>query len=233
MSESPPRDQRADGYLRNGEWVPRDAEPDPRPPGWREWLEARVRVLRGVDRRIWYAASGVLVLLVVLLVVANQGSPARAPQAQREFLDAVKRGQTAVRNGNDITLVTAARDRAARACADLPRDGSVHDWVGTLTKVGTVFGGKQGTAAVKIADGVQLHTWGRESEDGKDHTLVDPHSDVYQQLSKLLSGERVLFSGAFVPQGPVCLHETSLFARNGMLTPGFVFRFTSVTARQP
>jgi len=174
-----------------------------------------------------------LFIVVLLLVVTNRGSPAQVPKEERDFLTAVRHGQTAVRNGNDITLVTAARERASEACALLPRGGGAEDWVGTLTKVGTLFGGKQGEVAVSLGNDVHLRTWNRESEDVKDHTLVDPNSDVYQQLSQLKSGDQVLFSGNFVPKGPVCIHETSLFARNGMLTPGFVFRFTSVAARHP
>lgn len=233
MSESPPPGPpRAEGYLRNGVWVPRDAEPDPRPPGWRAWLESRLKVLRGVDRRIWYGAGAALALLITLLVIANDGSPApRTPEAELKFLDAVHSGQAKVRNGNDITLVTAKRERTTQACKDLPHDGAVVDWIGTLSKVGTVFGGDQGQVAVRIADGVQLHTWTHKSEDTKDHTLVDPNSDVYQALADLKSGAAVRFSGNFVRQGAKCLHETSLFARNGMLTPGFVFRFTDVASR--
>jgi hypothetical protein len=242
MSEPPTREpedertslpvrERVDGYFRNGIWVPRDAEPDPRPPGWRERLETRFGI-RLDDRRLWLGAGGVLLLLVVILVIANGGSPARAPHEQRAFLKAVRHGQTAVRDGNDITLVTAARERASQVCDRvLPPGGEVKNWVGTLSKVGTVFGGKQGQVEVSLGDDVKLHTWGRESEDTKDHTLVDPHSDVYQQLADLKSGDQVRFSGTFLPKGPTCLHETSLFARNGMLTPGFVFRFTSVASR--
>jgi len=241
MSEPPPREpdddrtpvpvrERADGYFRNGIWVPRGTEPDPQPPGWREQLETRFGI-RLDDRRLWLAAAGALVLVVVVVVIVNAGSPARKPQEERDFLAAVKDSQTAVENGNDITLVTAARDRASAVCALLPRGGAVEDWVGTLTKVGTVFGGKQGQVSVAVGNDVRLRTWDRESEDAKDHTLVDPNSDVYRSLADLKSGDRVRFSGTFVPHGSTCLHETSLFARNGMLTPSFVFRFTEVGPR--
>jgi hypothetical protein len=245
MSEPPPRDpdtdteadrtpvpvrERVDGYFRNGVWVPRGTEPDPQPASWRERLESRYGI-RLQDRRLWIGAAGVLLVLVVVAVIANGGAPARKPREEREFLKAVQHGQTAVKEGNDITLVTAARDRASAVCALLPPGGAVKDWVGTLTKVDTVLGGKKGQVAVKVADDVQLHTWSRESEDTKAHTLVDPNSDVYRDLADLTSGDQVRFSGAFVPKGATCIHETSLFARNGMLTPGFVFRFTAVGPR--
>lgn len=240
MSESPPREpddhrtsavpvrERTDGYVRNGVWVPRDAEPDPQPPSWWEQLEARWGIRRD-DRRWWVAAGGVLLLLVVVVVVAatREGAPPRKPEQQRDFLAAVERGQRQVRAGNDITLVTADRQRSSQACRHLP-GGKVHGWIGTLTKVGTVFGGDQGQVTVSLGHDVTLHTWSHQSQDAKDHTLVDSHSDVYQVLADLDTGDRVVFDGTFVPEGGACLHETSLFARNGMLTPGFVFRFTAV-----
>ncbi len=225
---------RTDGYYRNGTWVPRDEEPDPRPPKWRDriatWFEARFGVAL-TDRRVWVPAAIVATVLVVIWVIASTGGPARAPEQERDFLEVVQRGQTAVQEGNDITLVTAARDRSSEACALLPPDGRVEDWVGTITKVGTVFGDKQGHLTVELTDDVQLRTWGRESEDGDDHTLIDPNSDVYQSLAEMHSGDRVRFEGSFVPRGASCLHETSIFAKNGMLSPSFVFRFTAVDPR--
>jgi hypothetical protein len=242
MSESPPREtdenrttvpvrDRVDGYYRNGTWVARDANPDPRPPSWRERLEARFGS-RWKERRFWLPAAGVLVVLILLMLISAGGSPATAPETQQKFLDAVKRGQTAVRDGNDITLVTAARDRASDICAELrPRRGVVEGWVGTLEEVGTVFGGNRGEVSVALGNDVKVHTWSRESEDTKDKTLVDPNSDVYRDLADLESGDKVTFSGVFVPRGAACFQETSVFDRNGMLTPGFIFRFTAVAPR--
>jgi hypothetical protein len=239
MSEPPSREpddtgatapvrERGDGYYRNGVWVPRNPTPDPQPPSWRERLESLFGI-RLNDRRVW--AAGIVIVLVVLVAIGTSGSPDRAPEQERDFLAAVKKGQNAVRDGNDITLVTAARDRASAVCALLPRDGAVEDWVGTIKKIGTVFGGKQGHLSVAVGNDVELRTWSRESDDTKDHTLVDPNSDVYRELADLKSGDEVRFSGVFVRRGATCIHETSVFARNGMLTPGFAFRFTAVEPR--
>jgi hypothetical protein len=231
MSEPPSSEP--DGYQRNGVWVLRDAEPDPQPPGWSErlvaWLDRRLGD-RWRDRRWWLLGAAVVMGVVVVVALAS-GKPARMPDEQKQFLDIVQRGQHAVREGNDITLVTASRERASAACTLLPRDGRVEDWVGTLDKVDTVYGGEAGRASVRLAHDVKLRTWNRSSEDGKDHTLVDPHSDVYQSLAGLHDGDAVRFSGVFLRDGASCLHETSVFAKNGMLTPSFVFRFTQVDPR--
>src|SRR3954452_19258122 len=99
MSESPPRETDADrasvpvrdhgaGYYRNGQWVPRDADPDPQPPGWWERIEARIGT-RWKEPRVWAPAGLVLVALIVLIAVVAARSPARMPEEQHHFLDIV------------------------------------------------------------------------------------------------------------------------------------------------
>jgi hypothetical protein len=245
MSEPPPEEapgsdepargpvpvrERRDGYYLNDEWVPRGQGPDRTPPTWAERLDHRLGP-RWRDRRVQAGAGAALIGIVLAVVVAASGSgPARMPDEQKDFLAAVERGQDAVSEGNDLTLVTAARDRASQICPELG-DGQVQDWVGTIEDVGTVFGGKQAHLTVSLGHDVELRTWSRVSQDGRDHTLVDPNSDLYRDLADLGAGDPVRFSGAFRPRGASCLHETSLFPKNGMLTPGFVFRFTAVGPR--
>jgi hypothetical protein len=224
-----PKPERGDGYFRNGVWVPRNQDPDPKPPTWRDRLEALLDS-RWSEPRMWLPAAVVLVVLIVLIISAASG-PAQAPAEQRDFLTAIKRGQTDVSEGNDITIVTATRDRARRICGLLPRDGAAVDWVGTIEDVGTIFGGTDGHLSLSIGNDVDLKTWTSGSDDAKDHTLIDPDSEVYRALSELHSGDEVKFSGTFAPRGRSCIHETSIRARNGMLTPGFIFDFTAVAPR--
>ena len=226
--------ERARGYDFNGEWVATSPVPDIRPMSWRERFRARYGVAWN-DRRVLLVAGGVVlgltVLVVVLALVARTSGPARMPKQQREVLAAVAQGQAAVRNGNDLTVVTAARDRSAAICRLLGKDGRVQDWVGTIQDLGTVLGGDQGHLTVSIGRSTRLRTWSRQAEDAQDHTLIDSHSDVYRTLSGLHEGDRVRFSGSFRPSSGTCLHETSVFDRNAVKTPSFVFRFTAVAPR--
>ena len=247
MSESPPREldddrtpvpvrERADGYYRNGEWVPRNPLPDPPPAGVRERLDRWLQERFGTgldDRRVQGAAVAIAAVLLLLLVLAlNRGAaPAKRPEQERKLLDAVAVGQQAVQEGNDLTVVTAARDRNSTICGLLPEGGRVKDWVGTITDLGKVTGGDQGHLTVSIGNSTKLRTWSHASEDTSDHTLVDSHSDVYQALADLNEGDRVRFSGTFRHEAGSCVHETSLFDRNGMQTPSFLFRFTAVDPR--
>lgn len=244
MSEPPPREdedartatpvrQRPDGYFLNDQWVRRDAGLDDEQPSSLE----RLRQVWGTglgerwqDRRVRIGVGAALALLVVLVIATSGSEPVRMPADERAFLDAVRQGQDAVREGNDLTLVTARRDRASAICPALG-DGQVSGWVGTIADVSTVSSGAKGHLTVRLAEGVQLRTWERASEDSRDRTLIDPNSDLYRTLAELDAGDQVRFAGDFRPRGASCLHETSVFAKNGMLTPSFVFRFTDVARR--
>lgn len=245
MSEPPPREdedartatpvrERPDGYFLNDRWMRRDARLIDEQPSVRERLrdvwDARLGE-HWQDRRVRIATWAVLGLVLVLVVVAASGSsPAAMPQQEKDFVAAVQRGQQAVKDGNDLTLVTARRDRASTICPQLG-DGEVSGWVGTISDLSTVFSGKRAHLTVRLADGIQLRTWERASQDGKDRTLIDPNSDVYRTLAGMKTGDEIQFTGSFRPRGAGCLHETSVFEKNGMLTPSFVFRFTDVAPR--
>jgi hypothetical protein len=237
MSE-PPREPREipPGYrMQNGELVPAEqpaitrimpTPKDVRRPRW----PRRPRRSWGNIPGYWPIVATLGALVLFLAVIAFN-SPDSVPEQQRHFLTIVKQGQDAVRHGNDITLVTASRQRARDTCSLLPRDLAVTDWIGTITDVGTVSGGEAGVLRVAIGDDVEVKTWTDEGDDRRDHTLIDPDSSVYHSLSTLQEGNGIRFSGTFVPRPGTCLQETSLFARNGMLTPDFIFRFTSVAPR--
>ena len=185
------------------------------------------------------AAAGVVVAIVVVVLIAHRGAIARVPQQERDFLRAVRHGQEAVRKGNDLTLVTAARDRSSAVCrVASATNGGVENWVGTISNIDTVMGGKQGHVAVEIGDDVTAEAPGAASRRTPRTTRWSTRTPTSTApWPDLKSGDKVRFNGAFVPHGATCLHETSLFARNGMLTPGFVFRFTvgrtSLTVRPP
>ena len=119
-------------------------------------------------------------------MIVNGGIPARRPREERDFLAAVEHGQTAVKDGNDITLVTAARDRASAVCALLPHGGAVEDWVGHDQQGRHRVRGQAGAGRPsRSATTSSCAPGARASEDAKDHTLVDPNSDVYRDLADL------------------------------------------------
>jgi hypothetical protein len=193
------------------------------PTGW-SWRDRRDRRDR---RRLWpWVAAGVALLVAVLLL--RGGQPDTAPQEQQAFLAAVQRAQREVREGNDLTVVTARRERRQVVCGLLGPRREVQEWVGTVEHIGTTLGGDDGVLRVSLGHDVDLKTQGAGWGDDAGRTLIRPGSEVYDSLADLDEGDPVVFSGTFVPKGRSCLQETSVRDRNGILTPDFVFRFSSV-----
>jgi hypothetical protein len=223
------------GYrMHNGELVPAEQPaitrlmPAPKKSRSGTW-RSRLPDFAGKTPGYVPIAATLVALLLFLLVIALN-SPQSLPEQERHFLTIVKRGQDAVRHGNDVTLVTAKRRRAEEICELLPRDLKASKWQGTVSEVGTVSGSEAGDLRVAIGDGVEVKTWTSPGDDKRDHTLVSPKSPLYDSLAKLRKGEKVTFTGTFAPRPATCVQETSIFAKNGMLTPDFIFRFTAVGA---
>lgn len=228
MSEPPWEDPHGvpAGYLLwNGELVPRGSvptdlssgPPPPPPTAPPGRLDPR--------RRRLGAVLVVGVLVGILIAMTGRAAPGRLPAQEQGFLDAVHQAQEDVAKGNDLTVVTARTERELRICHLLAR-GRVHDWTGSIQSVGTSLGSDRGNLSVTLVDGVDLRT--PSSLFGTSDGQIDPSSEPYAALARLHPGDRIRFSGVFVPSGRSCLTASNLFARNAMMTPDFVFEFTEV-----
>jgi hypothetical protein len=183
------------------------------------------------DPRRWWVLVGaaLLILSVVLVALATKGPehPVRvAPTGEKKFLEAVRHGQDRVRHGNPVTLVSARQQRMRTLCRDLEDgDQKVRGWVGTVHDIDTQGDG-EGVITVSIGDDTDLRTGSGMGAEKR--ILLRPRSDVFESVANLHDGDRVVFDGAFVPDGTACVNETSIFDRNGMLTPDFLFMFSSI-----
>jgi hypothetical protein len=182
-------------------------------------------------RRWWYVAAGIGALLVVLAIGRALTSPGdRVPEQQQQFMEAVRVGQERVRDGNEVTVVDARLQRQQNICSVL-RGRPVEGWVGTLADIDTTLAGESGMITVDLGQGVELRTSNALLGDDDERSVIRPGTPAFGEIADLHDGDEVTFSGSFVPSDDACFHETSLRARNGMLTPGFVFRFTAVASR--
>ena len=184
------------------------------------------------DRRRWiYVAAGLVGLLVVLAVARAVTAPdERVPEQQQSFMEAVRLGQERVRTGNEVTVVDARLERQQNICSVL-RGRPVEGWVGTLADIDTTLAGESGMITVDLGQGVELKTSDSLLGGDAERSVIRPGTPAFSEIADLHDGDEVTFSGSFVPDDDACFHETSLRARNSMLTPGFVFRFTAVAPR--
>lgn len=203
--------------MHNGQLVPRE--------------EMAVSPIAPPDRRRWWRVGGGLLVLVVLVVVAVAIAARKGdqlPVQQQEFTAAVVHGQDRVRAGNDVTVVDARLERERTICENLPRRGNVRGWVGQIKDIHTPLVGDTGMVTVELGHDIELKTSSSLLADAGERSGLQPGSGVFTSVANLHDGDTVKFSGYFVPEGGSCFNETSIRERNGMLTPGFVFRFTSI-----
>ncbi|HEY7389101.1 MAG TPA: hypothetical protein VH640_11375 [Bryobacteraceae bacterium] len=126
---------------------------------------------------------------------------------------------------NDFQKSTVRRDRATALATVLPTR-SADGWIGTVSAMRTTSDG----------DGIlEIHPLGQESitiESGisllGNNTLIRPGSQLYQQVSHLSVGAKVIFSGRFESSDLDYLKEGSLTEPGAMDEPEFIFGFTDV-----
>lgn len=206
------------GYrLQNGQLVPAEQ------PAITRIMQAPPRR----DRR-WWAIAGVAVAMVLVIAALAAARPGpKLPAQQRAFLKAVTDAQERVREGNAVTLVSARTERAHEFCRLLGRSRSVTNWRGTIHDIDTA-GDDDGVITVSIGEHTDLRTGGGFLGDPR--TRLRPGTEVFESVARLHNGDDVVFSGTFVRAPGTCIKETSLLARNGILSPDFEFVFRSVGA---
>jgi hypothetical protein len=112
----------------------------------------------------------------------------------------------------------ALRPARARAiCRALP-DRAATDWVGSIERLSSNNEGK-GVLSVRISDSVTVRTMNNAFSDIEYNTLIPVGSRLQQEAMALHEGQRVVFSGSFVPNDDDCIMETSLTVSGDMTEP--------------
>ena len=162
---------------------------------------------------------------------ASEPPPSSEPESgvsrkQQEFIDIVKKAQKAG-DGNEFEVVNARKKRGREICALMPAL-KASNWVGEVEDASTEMGGDSGVVMVRLTDDIAVGTWNNSLSDIEANSLIKPSSPLYDKLGGLKEGDSVTFSGRFV-RGPDCLEEQSLVDENGVLTPDFTFKFSSIS----
>lgn len=149
------------------------------------------------------------------------------PADQAVWLGAVADGQEAAEDANELQVVQARKERGDAMCDALGGDLTVTNWVGEVETIKTTTGGDGGVLDLVVAEDVKVGTWNNGLSDLGTGSIIDPDSDLWTQIIDLEEGDKVYFSGRFDGDDE-CITESSVMDENGMLTPSFIFKFTSV-----
>ena len=104
----------------------------------------------------------------------------------------------------------------------------MRNWTGTVGKLSSNSDGN-GVLQVDIGDGIGVGTWNNAYFDIGDNTLIEASSPLFVQALRLSTGQRVGFSGRFLPSDTDCIRERSLTLDGSIQEPEFVFAFEAIT----
>jgi hypothetical protein len=148
---------------------------------------------------------------------------------QEHFIAIIEEARTKYTTAsNDMAKGGARAWRKDAICKALPSLG-VQDWRGEINTLSSNSDGK-GVVEIAIGPGAYIKTWGNALSDVEDHTLIEPNSSLFQILSQMNKGDRVRFSGTFIPNNSDCVRESSLTQKGSMTQPEFIFRFSAVSS---
>lgn len=148
---------------------------------------------------------------------------------EQNFIDitisAQRESKTAI---NEMQLGGIKNKRDKDLC-NLMKDRKVKNWIGHITKLSANSDG-YGVLSIAIADNVILKTWNNSFSDIGSKTLIHPDSELFRTASQMLNGQKVKFSGTFLPgeKRLECLREASLTLGGTLSEPEFIFRFSSI-----
>jgi len=106
---------------------------------------------------------------------------------------------------------------------------NVSQWIGKIKKISTNGDGK-GILEISLeGTGFILKTWNNALSDMMANTLIPQNSDLFNTVSEMEKGQRIIFSGNFFPSDKNdFVQESSMTEYGSMSTPEFIFRFNSV-----
>jgi uncharacterized protein len=156
-------------------------------------------------------------------------APVVAPIDQKALLVAAveKARQAYAAGANDMAKGAARPRRAKDICAAMPSP-AIEKWSGIVETLSS-NGDGLGVLSIKIDGDVALKTWNNSLSDIGDHTLIDPNSNVFREATALKVGQKVIFSGTFIPNTTDCFHEGSLTVAGSLEKPEFIFRFSDIS----
>ena len=151
------------------------------------------------------------------------------PAKQKSFVGVIEKYKAIYDAAkNDLQRGNERLNRDEALCS-VTGGSNVKSWSGILEDVGAT---SEGLAYLKVAigDGVTFETWNNELSDFMDGTLIKRNSSLYETILNLEAGQKVIFSGSFVPADGSCLDTKNLTEFFAIERPEFVFKFTGIRA---
>ena len=152
------------------------------------------------------------------------------PPKQAEFVKAVESFFSSYKSASNELKKSALRSERRQSISNTLEGYEINGWVGTLVRMGTNSEGKA-HVEIKLAGSnkIAVKTWNNALSDITDSTLIGNGTPLYNAISELSNGDKIVFSGVFIVDEKDYIRESSITERGSMLDPAFVIRLTEVT----
>lgn len=163
--------------------------------------------------------------------VVSSPAPSRAtlPALQVTVANAVIAARSSYKMApNELKKSAVRADRRAALEAALGDERTFENWTGTLKSMGTNSDGKAHVSIQSAKGEFFVKTWNNSLSDAGDNTLIDQSSPLFVTIAELSKGDRVVFSGEFLPSKQDWIRESSMTEAGSVEEPEFVARITDV-----
>jgi hypothetical protein len=160
--------------------------------------------------------------------MAREQAERRAAQQRQElFVKAVQKAQSgSAAAKNRMQKGALLAERTKEICSIL-RNTKVDNWRGRITQISANSDGK-GVLKIEIGPDVFVKTWNNSFSDGRDKTLLEPGSPLFNKVANMETDTKVVFSGYFLVDKQNCIKESSMSLEGKLKDPEFIFRFTDI-----
>jgi Domain of unknown function (DUF4431) len=149
------------------------------------------------------------------------------PEDEEAFIATVASAARAYKAGANEFQKSASRGERAAALARIVSARSVNGWVGIVSKMETTHS-RNGVLVLTVPGNKSIQIETLNNDFLGVGTLIPFGSELFNRVSSLSVGDRVVFDGIFGASSDDHIEELSLREEGSMLNPEFLMKFTSI-----
>jgi hypothetical protein len=135
--------------------------------------------------------------------------------------------------GNSFAMTNLRKERKNQLRQLFGSSLTVNNWVGKITSIDNsgIINDENDDVAIHVIPlevKATLETWNNSISDDGFNTLIKRNSSMATTLMTLKIGDKVTFSGYFIPKEDDFLYEMSITENGSMSEPEFLFKFTDL-----
>ena len=155
------------------------------------------------------------------------------PTPQQNFLQTIDQYKEKYNDApNDLKKSAVRTERGKKIKEALGNTHNFTNWVGVVKEMQTTSKGKAIFTIEMEGTGIEMGTMNNEFSDLFDNTLIEQSNPLYNAISELQKGDKVLVSGSFLNSDKSdYVMEYSITEEGSMKNPDFLVRFTKVSKK--